>query len=341
MPRQLILAIALAAITYLSAFSTAQAQQNNSAAFAFAKRIGHGINLGNALEAPTEGAWGVVLKEEYFKAIKDAGFSHVRLPVRWSAHALQTPPYTIDSTFMERVAWAISEAQKYNLAIVVDMHDYDELQKAPEANQERFESIWKQIAERFSRASNDVAFELYNEPSNSLDSQRWNNLLTETLHVVRRTNPHRIIVIGPVLFNSIDKLPELELPEADRDLLVTVHFYEPRQFTHQGAEWIGSESNAWLGTQWLGTDAEVQAISGRFDQASGWGKQHERPLYLGEFGAYEKADMESRVRWTRTVLQQATKRGMATAYWEFCSGFGAYDPQKNCWRQPLLKALTE
>jgi endoglucanase len=54
------------------------------------KRMGRGINLGNALEAPKEGDWGVKLKAEYFKAIKDAGFATVRLPVRWSAHAQDT-----------------------------------------------------------------------------------------------------------------------------------------------------------------------------------------------------------------------------------------------------------
>jgi len=46
-----------------------------------------GINLGNALDAPKEGDWGVVLQSDYFKLIKTAGFNHVRLPVRWSSHA--------------------------------------------------------------------------------------------------------------------------------------------------------------------------------------------------------------------------------------------------------------
>src|SRR5436309_823123 len=41
--------------------------------------LGRGMNLGNALDAPNEGAWGVRLKAEYFVAIKDAGFQTVRL----------------------------------------------------------------------------------------------------------------------------------------------------------------------------------------------------------------------------------------------------------------------
>jgi endoglucanase len=49
-------------------------------AFAANKLLGRGVNLGNALDAPEEGAWGFTLKEEYFQAIKDAGFNSVRIP---------------------------------------------------------------------------------------------------------------------------------------------------------------------------------------------------------------------------------------------------------------------
>ena len=38
--------------------------------FAINRLIGRGINIGNALEAPIEGAWGVTVKEEYFDVIK-------------------------------------------------------------------------------------------------------------------------------------------------------------------------------------------------------------------------------------------------------------------------------
>src|SRR5438094_6814552 len=75
------------------------------------KKLDRGINLGNALEAPKEGAWGVTLRAEYFKTIKDAGFASVRLPVKWSAHAQADSPYTIDPKFAARVDWAIDQAQ--------------------------------------------------------------------------------------------------------------------------------------------------------------------------------------------------------------------------------------
>jgi endoglucanase len=60
---------------------------------------------------------------------------------------------------------------------------------------------------------------------------------------------------------------------------------------------------------------------------------------MGEFGAYQEADMGSRATWTAFVARAAEQRGMSWAYWEFCAGFGAYDATAQSWRQPLLDAL--
>src|SRR5512142_3334603 len=54
-----------------------------------------GVNLGNMLDAPKEGDWGLSVQENYFDRIKEAGFDFVRLPVRWSTHAQASAPYTI------------------------------------------------------------------------------------------------------------------------------------------------------------------------------------------------------------------------------------------------------
>ena len=62
-------------------------------------------------------------------------------------------------------------------------------------------------------------------------------------------------------------------------------------------------------------------------------------MLLGEFGVYSAADMDDRARWTAAVRKAAEERGFAWSYWEFCAGFGAYDPAKETWRAPLLNAL--
>ena len=301
--------------------------------------FGRGVNLGNALEAPKEGDWGVVLKEEYFDLIKQAGFQSVRIPARWSAHAESSPACRIDPPFFARVDWAVRQALSRRLRPVLNMHHYGEIMEKPDEHRARFLAIWEQIATHYKDHPAALSFELLNEPQGKLTAQKWNRLLAEAIGVVRRTNPKRKIVVGPAGWNSIGELGNLELPENDRDLIVTVHYYKPFRFTHQGAGWVGEQSQAWLGTKWTGTKAERLAVTSDLDAAITWAVEHRRPIYLGEFGAYSKAELESRARWTRFVADEALKRKIGFAYWEFCSGFGVYDAGRGQWVQPLKEAL--
>jgi endoglucanase len=64
-----------------------------------------------------------------------------------------------------------------------------------------------------------------------------------------------------------------------------------------------------------------------------------RPILLGEFGAYDKGDMESRARYTAHAARTAESLGWAWAYWQFDSDFLLWDMQKDAWVAPILKAL--
>ncbi len=161
--------------------------------------------------------------------------------------------------------------------------------------------------------------------------------MKDTLAVVRRTNPTRVVVVGGVDLNSINGLESLELPD-DPYLIATFHYYTPFPFTHQGAEWV-SDSNAWLGTRWRGGSADQLSISLDLEKAAEWGLKHNRPIYAGEFGAYSKADMESRQKWTSYVARECERLGFSWAYWEFGAGFGAYNLQEGKWVEPLITAL--
>src|SRR5579871_1458530 len=155
------------------------------------ERLGRGINLGNALEAPKEGEWGVKLKAEYFPAIKKAGFATVRLPVRWSAHAAKDAPYTIDPKFAERVDWAIDQALANELNIIVNVHHYNEMDANPDQHLARLVGLWEQIAARYKDRPAAVYFELLNEPHDKLDAAKWNAAIPKLLAAVRQTNPTR------------------------------------------------------------------------------------------------------------------------------------------------------
>jgi endoglucanase len=303
-------------------------------------KLGRGINIGNALEAPREGDWGVTLKAAYFKVIKEAGFDTVRLPVNWSAHALTRSPYTIDSKFAQRIDWAIDQALANKLNIIINVHHYSAMDSRPDEHRPRLAAIWEQLAVRYKNRPADVYFELLNEPHGKLIDAKWNATIGKLLATIRKTNPSRPVIVGPAQWNAIRALDQLELPKSDRNLIVTVHYYDPFKFTHQGAPWV-KDATKWKGTKWFGTDTEQADVRKSLGQAAAWAKKHDRPVFLGEFGAFEGADLESRARWSHFVAREAERLGFSWAYWEFCAGFGAYDPTANRWRDPLKNALVK
>jgi endoglucanase len=299
--------------------------------------LGHGINLGNFLEQAGEHDRGRDLAAEDFSIIKQAGFATVRVPIGWSMHVAPTAPYTIDPAFLSKIDWVVAQAKKNGLIAILDYHNDNALMHDPDGQADRFISTWRQIAQHFQNEPPTIVFELLNEPVDHLDAPHWNKLLVRALAAVRPTNPTRAVVIGPVAANDPGFLPALVLPENDRNLIATFHYYNPMTFTHQGAGWIQG-SDKWVGNTW-GTEAEKQAIVSDFDRVKAWGRQHHRPIFLGEFGTFSKGDPDARARWTAFVVQTAEARHFSWTYWEFSAGFGAYDPVAHQWRRPLLDAL--
>jgi endoglucanase len=302
------------------------------------KTLGPGMNFGNALEAPKEGEWGLKLEASYFKIIKDAGFRSIRVPVKWSAHAEKVAPYTIDADFFKRIDWVLDQAEANKLSVVLNCHHYDEMDNEPDKHLPRLIALWEQVAGRYKDRPDTVVFELLNEPHDKLIDDKWNAAIPPLLKAVRTTNPTRPVIVGPPFWNGIWALPKLKLPD-DSNLIVTVHFYEPYKFTHQGALWASDDVRKLSGLKWEGTETELKAIRDSFDQAANWARKNNRPIYLGEFGSFEKADMTSRAKWTAAIVHEAEVRGFRWAYWEFAAGFGAYDRDAKAWRDPLLKAL--
>ena len=75
------------------------------------------------------------------------------------------------------------------------------------------------------------------------------------------------------------------------------------------------------------------------DAVKSWSRWHARPIWIGEFGSYDKADYAARQRYTRFVREAIEARGFPWAYWDFASHFGIYDPVGRTWRAELKDAL--
>jgi endoglucanase len=199
----------------------------------------------------------------------------------------------------------------------------------------RFVMLWQQLAEHFQARSPQLVFELYNEPHGRLNGEPWNVLAARALQVVRLTNANRVVVIGPTTWNSASDLQLLKLPN-DANLIATIHNYSPFSFTHQGAAWI----NPILPVGVTCCNAAQQAeLTTPVADAKAWSTAKGYPVFVGEFGAYDKADDASRIDFNRKMRQAVESRGMTWAYWEFANGFGVYDPATLTFRQGLLASL--
>ena len=175
-----------------------------------------GFNLGDALEATTEGKWGVVLQEDYFPTIAKAGFDSLRVPIDWVDHIGPAPDYTIDPKFFDRVDWVVNNAVKNHFNVIsLDYQIDPDLVKDPDHFTDRFLTLWKQIAEHYKSAPDSVYLEPFNEPhGDALTAEKWNAIVARVLPVIRASNPTRTVVVGGIQYNNFGKLAGLSCPRA-------------------------------------------------------------------------------------------------------------------------------
>jgi len=330
-----------------------------------------GVSLGNALDAPAEGEWGVKLSEAHFEAIARAGLDHVRLPVRFSAHAGAEAPFSLEPAFMARVDWALEQAKVRGLSVILDFHHYNELMEAPAAHLDRFVAIWKQLAERYQTEPTTIAFELLNEPCKQLTPVLLNPLMAQAISVVRETNPTRRVIVDSYAWAAAEGLRELALPD-DPNVIVSFHMYQPLLFTHQGAHWMGPEYQT-RGIVFPGPPAQpIEPVAGakavdwvrnwlrdynslptpqnpcgehaiveQFEIATAYQKNTGRAVYLGEFGAIDVADAASRERFLRFTRREAERRGFGWAYWDDGAGYRGWDERTGLWVPEIQRGLFE
>ena len=306
-------------------------------AFEQNRRLGRGVNI-IGYDPIWRARDQARFQAKHFRLLKEAGFNSVRINLHPFRSMGRDKNWALGSEWLKTLDWAVEQATAQALTVILDLHEFGAMGDAPEANKENFLAFWREISARFKNAPESVVFEILNEPNKKLTPALWNQYLAEALAIIRETNPTRTVIIGPAFWNGIDHLKELELPQGDRHLIVTVHYYKPMEFTHQGASWSGNRDKT--GVDWLGTEKERQAMKADFDKAATWAKEHNRPIFVGEFGAYDKGPMESRARYTDAVARLAESLGWSWAYWQFDSDFVLYDIKRDAWVEPIRDALV-
>jgi len=293
------------------------------------------MNVGNALEAETEGDWGYRIEAKHLKEISKAGFDTVRLPIRWDAHTQAKPPYRIDPAFMERVKTVVGQAQAVGLGVIIDVHHYEGLMSDTRRETPRFLAIWTQIGQVFRTAPDNVYFELLNEPTNAVSMDTANRLYSQIVPIIRKTNPTRPIIIGGNFWNAVDTLDKVRWPR-DPYLVATFHDYGPHEFTHQGAEWMDPQMP--MGRKW-GSRADIKDINETYDIAAKFQKRTGLPVFVGEFGVISKVPPLERVQWIKTRRKRMEQAGYSWCAWDLVGAFHTYDKKRGQWLPGMQDAL--
>ena len=274
-------------------------------------------------------------KIAYFAKIRAAGFDTVRLALNPVGH--MDASGQLDFAWLSMLDKLTTAALTAGLTTILDLHHSDVCPTDVAQCEQTLRAFWRQIAARYRDAPAGVLFEILNEPHEALTPDKWDRIYRKVLAAIRETNPDRNVVVAPAEWSSIDQLKTLQLPPEDQHLIVTVHYYWPLKFTHQGARWVESTKN--LSGITFGTPSDWQNLYRNFDGVKAWSEAQHRPLFLGEFGAYEKGDLVSRVHYDNYVARAAEMHGLPWVYWQFDSDFIVYDVDRDTWVEPILNAL--
>jgi endoglucanase len=285
-------------------------------------RAGKCINMSDMLDAPTEGAWGPPIAEDDFRILRAAGFTTVRIPVAFSAHAAETPPYAIDPVFLARVRHVVDLASASGLQVMLDLHNYDALMRDPEGQSTRYTALWRQVAVSFAQAPPSVWFELLNEPHDKLDNDNLGRLYRPALAAIRATNPRRTVIVGPQ-WNNLDKMLAFTMPD-DPYVTPSFHYYDPVLFTHQGAPW--ADPTPPIGRP-FGSAQDKAELDGAVDKVRAYIARTGRVPIVGEYGVQDdpRVPLAQRIRYYGAVSAAFASVGVDSCAWGYRTGFRLRD----------------
>lgn len=294
--------------------------------------MARGINIGNTLEPPTEGGWNNgPVQEYYFDDYVAAGFTCVRIPIRWDNHTGQSPPYAVAASWMDRVEQVVDWGLERGLFIIINGHHEDWLKNgyADPALRARYDSIWVQISERFSQKSDRLLFEIINEPY-GMTRQQVDELNVRILGLIRETNPTRIVVYSGNEWSGSATMMAAAVPDDDW-VMAYFHSYDPWSFAGEGQGTWGSASDR-------------AGLAQQFQAVANWSASAGIPVMISEFGAVHQADYNSRMAHYAAYVDHSLTHGIAFQAWDDGGNFGVYERGPRTWNEVkdiLVKSFVD
>jgi len=298
------------------------------------------------------------------------GFDNVRLSI--DATPLEQWPLGKDglnADFMARLDHALDTMLADGLAVQVDLHPEEAFKmQLRTSNQavDHLTALWSKLAAHYAtRDPERVFFEIMNEPEEN-DPYRWAGIQARVAAAIREVAPRNTIIATAGNYSDIvDLLQQHPLP--DGNVIYNFHFYDPHEFTHQGATWgvpwwrythgipypptessmseslkevPDAASRYSLEQYWLDR-WDAHRIRALIDEAAAWGKANNVPLICNEFGVFrEHSDPASRNAWIRDVRTALEADGIGWAMWDYRGGFGVVTKHDGEAAQPDLATVS-
>jgi endoglucanase len=331
---------------------------HDTPAYQAAKLFLRGANLGDYLEANRYHRYVSVSADE-FADMKREGFDHVRVPIGWHQYAGPAPDFKLDPEVFSLADFVVTNALQNKLAVMINIHHFNALDQNPVDATPEFLAIWRQVAAHYQDFPAQLAFELDNEPHENASSALMNPIDAQAIAEIRKSNPRRTLFVEPAGWGSINDLKDLVLPPDD-NVIVSVHCYDPFYFTHQGATWTGGQTPVTgiifpgpppqplvpdpglklknYQIDWINqyntlpaakNPSSALAFSAKLRYTKAWSDYYGRPIHLGEFGAFTKADEQSRANFYSAFRRTAEENHLGWCIWDWSAGFRYWDKANN------------
>jgi len=287
--------------------------------FAGTRNVAHELNrrMGKGNNFMASKSMGFYGASEDYSLLNTHHFAHCRIGYKMDEICGGAPNYLIPENHMDNlqnmVDWCLAEGLIPNIDPVHNWANGPGLTVPDDLP--KLSNIWVQVATHFADYSlEDVPFELVNEPHTGAKQ-----IIQTGLAAIRGVagNETRVVIVAGDGFSTrqalIDALNNDEIPANDNYLIGTFHYYDPRDFTKQGAE---------TNTVYWGSESQMAQMGFDFDAVlfanTNWAVRNGTsplPLYLGEFGVDNGAPEPDRKKWLSWIRMQAEARDISWAHW--------------------------
>ena len=311
------------------------------------------------------------IQEDDFARLEQLGFDFVRIPIDevqfWDEDGNKLPEA------WELLTNAINLAEKHHLRVVVDLHiirshrfldnDNSNTLFTSEKSQQDLINLWYQLSDVLKGYSNDsVAYEFMNEPV-APEHEQWNVVVEKVHKALRQVEPQRTLVVGSNRWQDFETVKYLRLPEDDKNLIISFHYYHPMVITHRYARWtpvgqfkgkinypgvlitqedydaapeaIKEELKPFLTTVW-----NKDKIRADFKDAIAAAQKYGLQLFCGEWGVYEPVERDLAYKWYKDMIDVFDEFDIAWTTWCYDGDFGFWDQRTESYKdKPLVDLL--